>query len=76
MILKHRDIACLSRYFNQPFPIETLCLQVHKCLKRSLSSLFHFPRWSCELPNLQTLQLCSFFLAEDRARKNVCRPDL
>ena len=44
--------------------------------ERSLSSLFHFPRWSCELPNLQTLQLCSFFLAEERARKNVCRPDL
>ena len=39
--------------------------------------LLHFtPRWSCELSNLQTWQLCSFFLAVERARKNVCRHDL
>ena len=28
-------------------------------MKRSLSSSFYFPRWSCKLPNLQTWQLCS-----------------
>ena len=38
--------------------------------------LLHFtPRWSCELSYLQTWQFCSFFLAEERARKNVCRLD-
>ena len=39
--------------------------------------LLHFtPRWSCELSNLQTWQLCSFFLAVERVQKNVCRHDL
>ena len=31
----------------------------YKWLTRLLSSSFYFPRWSCELPNLQTWQLCS-----------------
>ena len=68
---KHRDIAFISRYFIAIF-LDRDQSYAYKWLKRSLSSSFDFPRWSCELPNLQTWQLCSFILAVERARKNVC----
>ena len=32
----------------------------YKWLKRSLSSSFYFPWWTCKLPNLQTWQLSSW----------------
>ena len=50
-----------------------LCLQVTEKVIIFFISLL---RWRCELSNLQTWQLCSFFLAVERARKNVCRHDL
>ena len=50
-----------------------LCLQVTEKVIIFFISLL---RWRCELSNLQTWQLCSFFLAVERARKNVCGHDL